>query len=65
MVSFNEMHGFYYKFQAALSAAVNYCITAYQTLSFLFIVAGGSVSVDFIFQEKLGSKEKSFYLLFF
>jgi hypothetical protein len=27
-VSFNEMHGFYYKYKASLSATISYCITA-------------------------------------
>ncbi len=38
MVSFNEMHGFYYEFQATLSASVCYCITPDQYLFFYFIV---------------------------
>jgi hypothetical protein len=39
----------------ALPATVCHRITADQTLSFYFIVGGGSVSVDLIFMIMLGS----------
>jgi hypothetical protein len=61
MVSFHD-----YEFQATLSANVCYCITADRTLS-LRLIGGGvgcSVSVDFIFEIMLGSKENSQHFLF-
>ncbi len=46
-VSYNndEMHGFFYEFQAILSANLCYCTTADRTLSFTSFW-GGTVSVD-------------------
>jgi hypothetical protein len=37
MVSFNEMHGFFYEFPDTLSATVCYCITAVAE----FLIPGG------------------------
>ncbi len=55
ILCYNKMHGLYYECLNALSATVCHRITADQTLSFYFIVGGGSVSVDLIFMIMLGS----------
>ncbi len=57
MVSFIEKHGFFYEFPATFSSNVCFCIRADKPLSLFTSLWGGSVSVDFIFQIMLGSKE--------
>jgi hypothetical protein len=59
MVSFNEMHGYYYEFQASLSAYVCYCVSADHTLSLHFIVHGlGLLLWIFCYYENARSKGK-------
>jgi hypothetical protein len=57
MVSIIEMHGFYYKFQAALSAAVFFIASQLIKPSTCTSLWSCSVSLDFIFMIMLGSME--------
>jgi hypothetical protein len=62
MVSFNWIHGFYYEFQATLSAAVCYCIAADLTLHF---IVGWFFICEFCLYDHARIKEKSLSILLF
>jgi hypothetical protein len=63
MINFNEIHGFFFDFQATLPATVCYCITADDTLA-LYLLQCSSVSVDFVFIVIVGLNKNSYHIFF-
>jgi hypothetical protein len=55
VVSFNEMHGFYYELHAISSGTVCYYITADQTLSLL--VGGSDPVAFFYYNDRIKGKQ--------